>query len=51
MLIGCLFILAAAVVVSLDNLAFFKKLVSENKINFSGKTAVLRKEISGIQEK
>ncbi len=51
MLIGCLFILAAAVVVSLDNLAFFKKLVSENKINFGGKTPVLGKEISGIQEK
>jgi drug/metabolite transporter (DMT)-like permease len=34
MIIGCVFILAAAVIISLDNIAFLKKLVSGERTNF-----------------
>jgi drug/metabolite transporter (DMT)-like permease len=45
MLIGCIFILAAAIVISLDNSVSLKKLVSWEKLGFGKRTFIRKKPV------
>lgn len=45
MLIGCIFILAAAIVISLDESVFLKKLIFRNKTAFGKRTFVRKKPV------
>lgn len=51
MLIGCIFILAAAIVISLDNSVSLRKLIFGNKIDFGKKIFVMEKQILRLHNK
>ena len=51
MLIGCVFILAAAIVISLNDSFFLKKLIFGDKIAFGKKIFVRKTQILGVQNK
>ncbi len=50
MLIGSIFILAAALVISLDNIAFLKTLIFTEKINFGKELFLRKKELFRVQD-